>query len=552
MKAETIIKRYERHRGDRTTVEQTWDIIERYIYPLGGGKFFQDQTSEGEMDWNRSRHIFDSTAILALQTLAASVQSNIAPLSGRWFDLSFKQEELNRDLESMQWLENCGESIYQTLQESNFNLEFGKTCMDIAAFGNTAIVEEVPNEEEWEGVDFSSIPVREIFYDPDEKGRIRNLYRRLQWQPSKIISKWGEDNVPEMVTKRYEAGNSDKLDIIFCIFCRKDKKKADITKPLAPTERPYGYKYILKTGMEELGDEGGYYEMPGFFATWAKTSGSQWGYGPGGTALGDTLTLNAVVEMTLSAGAKAIDPPQLTTQKNIIGDLDLSPAGETVVRDINNIRPYESGAKFDVSNLLIDRLQDSIRRIFHNHQLELKESPAMTATEVQVRYELMQKVLGTVLGHLQTGLLDPIVERTFAILTRAGRLPEMPEKVAKAEGTVEIEYTGPMARSQKSDKAVSMERYVMTLSQGAQILPEMLDRIDPDRFSAKMADYMGVPADSLRSDDEIKAIRDQRQAQMAEQKQKEDAMAQTQMMKDGTQAMKNAAEAGGEGAQPIQ
>ena len=165
-----IVKRFERHRSDRNTVEQTWDIIDRYIYPLGGGKFFQEQSQEGEMDWNRSRYIFDSTAILAHQTLAASIQSNIAPLSGRWFDLTFKHPELKVDKESVEWIEACGEEIFTTLQESNFNLEFGKSCMDISAFGNTALVEEVPNEEEWQSIDFSSIPSGKFIMTQTKKG----------------------------------------------------------------------------------------------------------------------------------------------------------------------------------------------------------------------------------------------------------------------------------------------------------------------------------------------------------------------------------------------
>ena len=255
--------------------------------------------------------------------------------------------------------------------------------------------------------------------------------------------------------------------------------------------------------------------------------------------------------MTLSAAAKAIDPPMLTQQRNVVGDLDIQPAGEIVVKDIQGTRPLETGAKFDVSNLLIERLQDSIRRIFHNHQLELKESPAMTATEVQVRYELMQKVLGTVLGQLQTGLLDPIVQRTFNILTRAGRLPEMPEKVAQLQGTVEIEYTGPMSRSQKSDKAVSMERYIMTLSQGAQIFPEMLDRIDPDKYSTKLADYMGVPAEAIRDDEAVAQVREERAAQQQQMQQMAQAESMARTLKDGGQGLKAAAEAQG-GETPIQ
>jgi len=228
MKDSEIIKRFDQHRADRTTVEANWDAIERYIYPLGGGKFFQTQSSEGGMDWNRSRYIYDSTAILAHQTLAASIQSNIAGLSARWFDLRFKQNELNQDQEARQWLETCGELVYQTLQESNFNLEFGKTCLDISAFGNAAIVEEIPNEETWEGIDFSSIPIREIFYDPDKKNQILNLYRRLQWEPSRIINKFGVENIPQEIMKKWEAGNVEKQEIIFCIFERPDKKNGHV------------------------------------------------------------------------------------------------------------------------------------------------------------------------------------------------------------------------------------------------------------------------------------------------------------------------------------
>ena len=175
----------------------------------------------------------------------------------------------------------------------------------------------------------------------------------------------------------------------------------------------------------------------------------------------------------------------------------------------------------------------------------------MTATEVQVRYELMQKILGTVLGQLQTGLLDPIVQRTFNILTRAGRLPQMPEAVAQLQGTVEIEYTGPMSRSQKSDKAVAMERFMMTLSQTAQIFPEMMDLMDTDVFGRKLAEFMGVPSDALRDAEEVKGIREQRaqqQQQMAEMQQNQ---MEAQALKDGGQGMKAMAEAQASG-QPIQ
>jgi len=537
MQAKEIRKRFDIHRADRHTVEANWDVIERYVVPLRGGKFFEDNQQEGSMDWNRGRYIYDSTAIMAHQTLTSSIHSSITSASERWFDLRFKQAELNEDGEARAWLEECGDVVYQTLQESNFDLEINKAYSDLAGFGNTAIVEEIPNELEWEGINFSAVPIKEIYFDPGNNGEVVNFYRRLQWEPSKIIAKFGEDNVCDKVLKAYAAGNTDRITIIFCIFERKDKKGADTTKALAPKERPYGFRYITHEGMEELGEEGGYYEMPAFFAKWMSASGSKWGFGPGNLALGDTITLNTVVQMTLAAAAKAIDPPMLVQQRNLIGDLDLKPAGETVIRDMGGIRPLDSGAKFDVSNLMIERLQDSIKRIFHNDQLTLRDSPQMTATEVQVRYELMQKVLGTVLGQIQTGLLDPIVSRTFSILTRAGRLPVMPEKVAQAQGVVDIEYTGPMSRSQRSDKATSMERFMMSLNQYGQMIPELLDLVDPDTFGRKMSEFMGVPADTLRTNEEVQKLREERAAAQQEQMKAQQDNLEADTMAKGAGAM---------------
>ncbi|RLA02078.1 MAG: hypothetical protein DRQ42_01580 [Gammaproteobacteria bacterium] len=543
MDAKEIRKRYAAHKSDRTTVEANWDIIERYIVPLAGGKFFEDNRQEQTVDWNRARYIYDSTAIMAHRTLTAHVHSTLTSAASRWFDLRFKQATLNDDQEARAWLEECGELVYQTLQESNFDLEINKAYSDMVGFGNTAIVEEVPNEVQWEGVNFSTVPIRQIFYDPGLNNEALNFYRRLEWEPSRIIAKWGIENVPEKVRKKYEAAQSDKLEIVFCIFARSDKNGVDVTKTLAPKERPFGFKYILlegadgHDGQDELGEEGGYYEMPAFVAQWEKTSGSKWGKGPANTALGDVLTLNSVVAMTLSAATKAIEPPLLTQQRNIIGDLDFQPGGETVVRDINGIKPLESGADFNVSNLLIDRLQDSIRRIFHNNDLELRDSPQMTATEVQVRYEMMQKVLGAVVGQIQNGLLDPIVSRTFGILTRAGRLPQMPEVVANSQGSVKIEYTGPLSRSQRSDKATSMERYMMTLNQYGQMVPELIDLVDPDEFGRQLAELMGVPATSLRSEDAVIKLRETRAEQQAQAAKREADESEARAAKDGSAAV---------------
>jgi hypothetical protein len=281
---------------------------------------------------------------------------------------------------------------------------------------------------------------------------------------------------------------------------------------------------------QPIGDEGGYYEMPAFVARWRMMSGSQWGFSPAMLALPDILTLNELVNLILRSAEKVLDPVTLTTQRGVMGDLDMEPGGVVVVQDINDVKPYESGARFDVSELQRDSLQASIRTTFHVDQLELKESPAMTATEVNVRYELMQRLLGPTLGRLQNDFLDPLVSRTFKILMRAGQLPEVPESLREAGGEMDIEYTGPLARAQRMTEADSMTRWVNNLAPLAQLKPEILDNVDFDAFARELGETLGVPASNVRSEIDIKRIRKSREEAMARQRMAQQAVGDGQAM----------------------
>ncbi len=236
------------------------------------------------------------------------------------------------------------------------------------------------------------------------------------------------------------------------------------------------------------------------------------------------MTLNEMVRLILRAGEKVLDPATISTERGLLGDLDLEPGGLTVVRDIDGLKPYESGARFDVSELQKDNLQQSIRHVFHVDQLELKESPAMTATEVRVRYELMQRLLGPTLGRLQNDFLDPLITRTFNIMLRAGALDPPPDEARSEEGTIDIEYTGPLAKSQRMAEVESMERWVNNITALSEIYPEVRDLVDIDDYGRELADTLGTPSKVVRDVASVKKIRDARKAAQDEERQA--AMAQ--------------------------
>lgn len=507
MDNQEIVRRFDLLYAERQgSVDQTWDLVERFVLPLRG-EFYVSLDNENQVDWRR-REVYDSTAVFAAQSLAAAMQSNLTSASQRWFELRFRNDDLNTQAVAKEWLEVCTNLIYMALQESNFEIEVAEAYTDLVGYGTTLLTEELDDD----GLVFAANPLRDTVFEQDHRKQVQTVYRKLSWTPAQMISKFGKDGVPEHIREKAEEpdGSTDREDVIFCVYPREIGEPVRIDQPLAPKKRPYGYKYVLKTGSVMLGEEGGYYENPCFVARWRTVAGSKWGKSPAIDSMGDILTLNQLKEAILEAAGKAIDPPQKVEDGAVIGDIDLDRGGLTTVTDINGIAPLTTGTQFDVGALQVDWLTNSIRNHFYQNQLELKESPAMTATEVNVRYELMQRMMGPTLGRLKNDLLDPMIQRTFNILYREGRLPPIPEGLP--ESRLDIQYTGPMPRAQQGNTANEIVRWLGEIAQLAQIYPEARDIPDVDEAVRTIAELRGVPAKSIRSQQEIQVER-QRQAQ---------------------------------------
>lgn len=514
MDGKEIRSRFDRLVSLRKTVEDVWDVINKFVVPFRGD-FFRDVSSEHAVTWRDNREIFDSTAVDAANTLAASIHGSLTSPAIRWFELAYRQLALNDDKEAAQWLEEAAEICYNALQDSNFNLEANEGYLDLVSYGNSILVEEVQEKNgEFQKLVFQAVPVEESWFEVDHSGQAHRTYRRYMWTPVQIVTKFG-DKVPETIKKQAETpqGMDKRYRVIQCIYPREEKMNADTSKTLAPKERPFGMKYILHKDASELGEEGGYYELPAFVSRWRKTSKSMWGHGPAMIALPDILTINQLVELILKSTEKVVDPPTKVTERGLLSDLDLEPAGMTVVRSMDSMEPYESKARFDVSQLQREQLKTSIRSIFYVDQLELKESPAMTATEVQTRYELMQRLLGPTLGRLQADYLDPLVQRTFNILYRAGELGQPPQSVFNSDGELDIIYTGPLVRAQRADIAQGVSRWVGALAELAEVQPDVLDIPDWDMLAQELGSLEGVPAKLMLDAAAIKKLRRDRKEQ---------------------------------------
>ncbi|GAG47203.1 unnamed protein product, partial [marine sediment metagenome] len=225
---------------------------------------------------------------------------------------------------------------------------------------------------------------------------------------------------------------------------------------------------------------------------------------------------------------KSIDPPIGVLDDGIVGGtVDMRAGGVNVIRDKGAIESLVTRGEWDFANLEIETLKSAIMRMFFADQLQLQEGPQMTAHEVSIRYELMQRLLGPTLGRLEQELLNPLIERAFGMMLRGGALPpppsELQEAVAGGE-EIDIEYESPLALAQRAQELQGMEKALALLAPLVEVKPDIVDNFDLDEFARHTAMLAGMPSKILNDRKKREQIRKGRQEAQKEQKQMDDEL----------------------------
>ena len=505
---EYIKKRCANLESVRATWEDHWQEILDYVMPRKADVTFV--RSKGE---KRTEVLYDSTAITANNLLAASLQGTLTSASLPWFHLKLRDTETNQNRDVQLWLEDSAKRMYEIFNESNFNTEVHELYLDLVSIGTGAIfVEEGSKGFDKEGIHFNCLHIAEYFIQENINGKVDTLYRKYKLTARQAIQEFGEENVGEKILESVKEKPDKEFNFIHAVEPTEDYERAvgksNTKLPVHSCHVCTEDKMVVRTG--------GYNEFPYLVPRWSKATGEIFGRSPSYNALPDIKTLNKAVEIGLKAWAKAIDPPLLVQDDGVIGRVRMTPAGITVVRHDGAVKPLEIGANWQITDMKEGQLRTAIRQAYYSDQLQLQDGPQMTATEVQVRYELMQRLLGPTLGRFQSEFLNPLIERTFGIMLRAGALLPEPEVIQGQK--IDVEYVGPLARSQRMEESVAIDRLYELAVNVVQVDPSIMDNINHDEAIRLRGDLLGVPKIVLRARDEVEELREQRQqAQMAQQ-----------------------------------
>ena len=527
-----LLSRYERLEGQRQNWETHWQEVADYMQPRKA-----DVTKQRARGDKRMEQVFDSSPIQAVELLAASLHGMLTNPSTPWFTLRFKDEDIDNEDEAKLWLEEATASMYTAFNRSNFQQEIFELYHDLITFGTAAMFIE---EDDDDIIKFSTRHINEVFIAENDKGRIDTIFRRFKISARAAVQKFG-DNVSSDIQGIFKKDPYEEVEILHAVYPRSDfnPKKKD------KGNMPFESVYLEYKNASEL-SVGGFKEFPFVVPRYLKASNEIYGRSPAMTALPDVKMLNEMSKTTIKSAQKQVDPPLLVPDDGFILPVRTVPGGLNFYRSgtRDRIEPLNIGANTPLGLNMEEQRRDSIRNAFYVNQLMMQSGPQMTATEVIQRNEEKMRLLGPVLGRLQSELLKPLIDRTFALLLRKNLFRPAPDFLSGQD--IEIEYVSPLAKAQKSAELQSIMRGIEILGSLANVAP-VFDHVNMDKLVKHLMDVVGVPQKVLKTQNEVQAKREQDQQQQAQQQQ----MAQMQQVAESAGAAAPMAKALPEEAQAL-
>ncbi len=499
-----LLSRFDRLQGQRENWETHWQEVADYMQPRKA-----DVTKRRARGDKRMEQVFDSSPIQAVELLAASLHGMLTNPSTPWFTLRFKDEEIENDDEAKLWLEASTDAMYTAFNRSNFQQEIFELYHDLITFGTAAMFIE---EDDDDIIKFSTRHINEVFIAENDKGRIDTIYRKFKISARAAIQKFGEAVSADVQTKA-KKDPYEEIELLHAVYPRSDFNPNKRDKSNMPFESVY---MEYKNGNEL--SVGGFREFPFVVPRYLKASNEIYGRSPAMTALPDVKMLNEMSKTTIKAAQKQVDPPLLVPDDGFLLPVRTVPGGLNFYRSgtRDRIEPLNIGANNPLGLNMEQQRRESIRAVFYVNQLMMQQGPQMTATEVIQRNEEKMRLLGPVLGRLQSELLKPLIDRVFAVLLRNNMLPQAPEFLSGRD--VEIEYVSPLAKAQKSTELQSIMRAVEILGSLANVAP-VFDYVNFDNLVKHLADIVGVPQKILKTQSQVNVERQQAQAQQQEMQQ---------------------------------
>lgn len=500
----------------RTNWRDQWMDLSQYILPYTG-RFEELGDNPANSGLTKGDKIVDSTATKAVRVLAAGMQSGLTSPSRPWFRLELEDQALAKNGNVKNWLDEVERRMLTALARSNFYTSTHAGYSEQAVYGTSGHIELEDRETD---IRFLRLTLGRFSLMTNDKGMVDTVFRHQWMTNQQMAGKFGiEALTKDMQNQIREEQNLYAWHKVnHGIYPRSDTNPGErIDNRSMPWASVW---WEPSRDDDKVLMESGFTEFPAQIGRWLVEGDDSYGTGPGADNLADIKMMQEMAATSLRGIHQVIDPP--TVAPSAMQDAFSTLPGAVNFGDEtgNNAARALYQVNLDIASMeaKLEKIQGAVREGFFNDLFLLiaRSGPNMTATEVIERHEEKLLILGPVIERQQSEFLDPMIDRTFNILLRNGKLPEVPQEL---EGQlIKVIYIGLLAQAQREVATRAITSSVGFVQALAQAQPEALDKLNVDEAIDVHSELVGAPGKMIRPNDEANAIRQARiQAQKAEQ-----------------------------------
>lgn len=536
--AETERKRLERRAAEMKRTRSSWEVNWRgicdAILPYRA-RWSNSKHNQGEslMD-----HLINSTPHHALRTNSAGMMASITSPSRPWFHLTTSDKELNQRHAVKSWLDTVERIIRETVLQSHFYQAMAGTIYrDLGLIGTAAMIAE---EDPELGIRFEGLPIGEYYLDVNAKGDVDTCLRERPMTVRNVVQKFGLENVSEQTKIMFNRQDFESVITVFhLVYPNSDLKPGK----LGAQGMPWASRWWEKGDpSDKFLRTGGYHEFPIMAPRWNVLAGEIYGRSsPGWETRGDAQALQHLENRLARLVDKSSDPPMRGSDalrsaraSLLSGDITYVPNGQGhMFEPAMQVNPQSIVA----TERHIERHERRIERGWYvdlwTALLSDTRAQRATATEIERTREEVMLQLGPLLENLNIGLLDPAIERTYAVLLRQGRLPPPPPELQGTEGAVRIEFISVLHQAQKLTSMVGIREFItQALTLAGAGIPDGVEKLQVGAIMDELANILGVKPDLVVSKEDFEAMKEARAQQ-------EQAQQQGQAMLQATEGIRN-------------
>lgn len=533
----------------RADYEKWWQDLSRQFAPNRGRFHVSDRPRKGIIRRNsRPRTIPDD--------FASGIKSGLTSPSRKWFTLTLSDDPTGQPERVKAWLTDVENIIRDVMIRTNLYDQLFDVYKEQGIFGTGALLIEDDDEKVFR---CTSLTIGSYVIDVDERGIVNRFGRQFNRTARQLAAEFGAENLPQEIQSviSEDRDGRQEYELRHLIEPSEDFRRGDGPGGVF---RWRSLWWLKGFSSPEFLRVGGYNEFPVMVPRWRVINGDLYGREqPGDIGLDDARTIQELEADERSAIKKSVRPPVMMPAHLLDGELQDYPGGVTVYmpQSVGGNTPITPlyAVQFDHQSVaqkrteLIMRLEETFYvNFFRMWTSDLRLG--RTATEIQARESEKMYMLGPLIERQMSELLDPLIDRVFGIVARAGLIPPPPEEVQGRN--VRPEYTSVLANVQKQTSHSGMEIIMSTVGALAQLQggagrsPDVLDKLDCDEFIDQLADMYALPAGLVLGDDVVAQNREARKQQEAQQAEQMQMAQEAQAMAAAAPQLSRAARDAGE------